>query len=99
MYAMDYMDAATTRILSPHILPVEDLSEMLIHIEEELPSTMYLLVSLDDTLHFYQYLCTLILVAEEHFLLLIKVPIQDPAQQLKIYQVFNLFIPRGNLSA
>ena len=26
---MDYIDAATTRILSPHVLPVEDLREML----------------------------------------------------------------------
>ena len=33
------------------------------------------------------------------FLLLIDVPIQDHAQQLEIYQVFNLVIPHGNLSA
>ena len=69
------------------------------HIEVELPSTMHLPVSSDDTLNFYWYLCTHILVAEEQFLLLIDIPIQDQAQQLKIYQVFNLFIPRGNLSA
>ena len=53
MHAMDYIDAATTGILSPHVLPVEDLWKMLIHIEEALPSTMHLPVSLDDTLHFY----------------------------------------------
>ena len=40
-----------------------------------------------------------VLVAEEQFLLLIDVPIQDQAQQLVIYQVFNLLIPKGNLSA
>ena len=45
MHAMDYTDAATTGILSPHILPVEDLREMLIHIKAELPSTMHLSVS------------------------------------------------------
>ena len=39
------------------------------------------------------------LVAGEQFLLLIDIPIQDHAQQLEIYQVFNLFIPTGNLSA
>ena len=72
---------------------------MLIHTEVELPLTMHLPVSLDDTLHFYRYLCTHILVAEELFLLLIDVPIQDHAQQLKIYQFFNLLIPKGNLSA
>ena len=43
MHAMYYIDAATTGILSPHILPVE------------LPSTMHLPVSLDDTLHFCRY--------------------------------------------
>ena len=32
MYAMDYIDAATTGLLSPHVLPVEDLREMLMHI-------------------------------------------------------------------
>ena len=60
---------------------------------------MHLPVSSDDTLHFYIYLCTHILVAEEQFLLLIDAPIQDCAQQFKIYQVFNLLIPWGNLSA
>ena len=53
MHVMDYVDAATTGILPPHILPVEDLQEMLIHIEGELLSTMHLPVSSDDTLHFY----------------------------------------------
>ena len=99
MHAMDYIDAATTGILSSHVLPVEDLWEMLIHIKAELPSTMYLPVSLDDTLHFYRYLCTHVLIVEEQFLLLIDVPIQDHTQQLDIYQVFNLLIPKGNLSA
>ena len=58
MHAMDYIDTATTSILSPHVLPVEDLQEMLIHIRAELPSTMHVSVSLDDTLDFYRYLCT-----------------------------------------
>ena len=98
MHATDYTNAATTGILSPHILPVEDLREMLMHIKAELPSTMYLPVLLDDTLHFYRYLHTHTLVAEEQFLLLIGVPIQDHAQQLDIYHVFNLCIPWGNLS-
>ena len=80
---MDYIDAATTGILSPHIFPVEDLREMLMHIEAELPSTMHLPVSPDDTLHFCRYLCTDILVAEEQFLMLTDVPTQDCAQQLK----------------
>ena len=87
---MDYIDVATTGILSPHVIPVEELQEMLIDIEAELPSTMHLPVSLDPTLHFYRYLCTHILVTEEQFLLLFDVTIQDCMQQLKIYQVFNL---------
>ena len=99
MHPMDYIDTATTGILLPHVLPVEDLREMLMHIEVELPSAMHLPVSLDDTLHFYRYLSTHVLVAAEQFLLLIDVPIQDHAQQLVIYQVFNLLIPQGNLSA
>ena len=56
-------------------------------------------MSLDDTLHFYRYLHTHILVVEGKFLLLIDVPIQDHTQQLKIYQVFNQLIPKGNMSA
>ena len=99
MHAMDYIDAATTSILSPHVCPVEDLQEILMHIEAELPSTMHLPVSLDDTLYIYRYHYTHVLVAEEQFLLLIDMPIQGCAQQLEIYQVFNLFIPQGNLSA
>ena len=51
MHVMDYIDAATTGILSPHVLPVEDFQKMLTHIEEILPSTMHVPVSSDDTLH------------------------------------------------
>ena len=98
MHATDYIDAATMGILSPHVLPVEDLQEMLIHIEAELLSTMHLPMSPDDTLHFCRYLYTQIFVVEEQFLLLIDVPIQD-CTQLEIYWVFNLLIPKGNLSA
>ena len=56
---MDYIDAATTGTLSPHILPIMDLKKMLAHIEETLLSTLHLPVSSEDTLHFYQYLCTM----------------------------------------
>ena len=66
--------------------------------ESELPSTMHLPIS-DDTLHFYQYLSTHVLIAEGQFLLLIDVPIQNRAQQLQIYEVFNLPVPHSNLSA
>ena len=55
-HIMDYINAATTGTLSPHVLPVWDLKEMLIHIEESLPSTLHLPVSSVDTLHFYHYL-------------------------------------------
>ena len=96
---MDYMDAAITGILSPHVLLVEDLRRMPLHIKETLTLTMYLPVSSEDTLHFYRYLCTHILIADEQFLLLINVPIQDHAQQLKIYEVFHLGIPHRNFSA
>ena len=77
---MDYIDAATTGILSPHVLPVEDLRKMLWHIEKTLPLTMHLPVSSEDTLHFYRYLHTHISIADEQFLLLIDVPIQDCTQ-------------------
>ena len=38
-HTMDYIDAATTGTLSPHILPILYLKKMLAHIEETLPST------------------------------------------------------------
>ena len=61
IHIMDYMDAATTNVLPPNILSVEDLRSMLQHIESELPTTMHLPISLDDQLHFYQYLNTHVL--------------------------------------
>ena len=36
------------------------------------------------------------MIADEQLLLLINVPIQDHAQQLEIYKVFNLAIPHRN---
>ena len=50
---------------------------MLSYIEETLPPTLHLPVSLEDTIHFYQYLHTHVLIANKQFLLLIDVPIQD----------------------
>ena len=89
MHTMDYIDAATTRILSPHVLPV-DLRKMLLHIEETLPLTMHLPVSSEDALHFYRYLCIHVLIADKQFLLLIIVPIQDHAQQCEINNIQSL---------
>ena len=60
---------------------------------------MHLPISSEDALHFCRYLCTHLLIADEQFLLLINVPIQDHAQQIEIYEVFNLAIPHGNFSA
>ena len=99
LHTMDYIDTVTKGILSPHVLPVQDLIEMLKHIEETLPSTMHLPISSEDTLHFYRYLCTHVLITDEQFLLLIDMPIQDHAQQIEVYKVFNLDILHGNYSA
>ena len=75
MHAMDCIDAATTDTLSPHVLPAENLWKMLVYIEEALLSTMHLPVSSEDTLYFYRYLHTHILITDKTFLLLIDVPI------------------------
>ena len=98
MYIMDHVNAATTGTLSPHILPIMDLKQMLSHIEEAVPSTMHFPVSSEDTLHFYRYLHTHILIANRQFLLLIDVPLLDHLQQLSIYRIFTLDIPHGNFT-
>ena len=96
LHTKDYIDAATTGILSLHVLPVKDLREMLKHIEETPPSTIHLPISSEDTLHFYRYLPTHVLIADEQFVLLIDVSIQDHTQHMEIYEVFNLDIPHRN---
>ena len=60
---------------------------------------MHLPISSEDALHFYRYLCTHILIADEQFLLLVDIPIQDHAQEMERYEVFNLDIPHRNFSA
>ena len=96
MHTMDYINAATTETLSPHVLPITDVKQMLSHIEETLPSTMHLPVSSEDTLHFYRYL-----IANQQFLLLIDVPVQDCMQQLSMQQlsIYKISIPHGNFTA
>ena len=96
---MDYIDAATTGTLSPHILPIMNLKKMLSHIKETQLSTLHLPASSEDTLHFCCYLCTYVLIANKQFLLLIDVPIHDQSQQLSIYKIFTLDIPHGNFTA
>ena len=67
MHIMDYVNAATTGTLLAHILPIMDLRKMLAHIEETLPPTLHLPVSSEDTLHFYRYLCTHVLITNKQF--------------------------------
>ena len=97
-HMLEYIDTATTGTLTPHLIPVPDLQQMLYQIESELPPNMHLPIPSSDPLHFYRYLQTHILVEENQFLLLIDVPIQDRAQQIQIYQIINLPVPVGNYS-
>ena len=53
----------------------------------------------EDTLHFYRYLHTHILIENKQFFLLIDIPIQARACQITVYQVFTLDIPFENYSA
>ena len=59
---MDYIDAAISGTPSPHVLPIMDLQRMLKHIADTLPPTLHLPISPEDTLHFYRYLHTHILI-------------------------------------
>ena len=76
-----------------------DLQKKLLHISDTLPTKLHLPVSPDDTLYFYRYLRTHVLIENKQFLLLIDVPIQDRSQQIIIHKVFTLSIPHGNFSA
>ena len=72
---------------------------MLQHIADTLPPTLHLPILPVDTLHFYRYLHTHILIENKQFLLLSDIPIQDRAHQITKHQVFTLDIPHGNYSA
>ena len=96
---MEYINAATSGRLSPHVLPIIDLQKMLQHIADTLPLTLHLSISPEDTLHFYRYLHTHVLIENKHFLLLIDVPIQVRSCQLTIHQILTLDIPHGTYSA
>ena len=98
-HTMESINAATSRTLSPHVLPITDLQKMLRHIADTLPPTLHLPISPEDTLHFYRFLHTHILIENKQFLLLIDIPIQDTAHQITVHQVFTLDIPHGIYSA
>ena len=99
IHTMDYMDAVTTgNTLTTCTTHRRSPRNAITHwgntsFHHALP------ISSEDVLHFYRYLCTHVLIADEQFPLMIDVPIQDHAQQLEIYKVFNLAIPHGNFSA
>ena len=73
-HTMDYIDTATSGTLSPHVLPVIDLQRILLHIADSLPAMLHVPVAPDDTLQFYRYLCTHVLIENKQFLLPIDVP-------------------------
>ena len=100
MHTMEYIDAATSGILSPHVLPVTDLQKMLQHIADTLPPTLHLPISLRGhpallQVPMYAHLDR----KKKQFLLLIDIPIQDRACQITVHQIFTLDIPYGNYSA
>ena len=96
-HVLEYIDTATTSTLTPHLIPVPDLQQMLYQIESELPPNMHLPIPSSDPLHFYRNLwMPLDVSGGEPILLLIDVPIQDRAQQIQIYQIINLPVPVGN---
>ena len=66
-HTKEYINAATSGTTSPHVLPVMDLQRMLQHIADTLPSTLHLPFSPEDTLHFYRYLCTDVLIKNRQF--------------------------------
>ena len=41
-HTMEYLNAATSGTLSPHVLPITDLQKMLWHIADTLPLTLHL---------------------------------------------------------
>ena len=98
-HTMEYINAATSGTLSPHVLPVIDLQRMLQHIADTLPPTLHLAISPEDTLNFHRYLHTHVLIENKQFLLLINVPIQDRSRPVTIHQILDLDIPQGNYSA
>ena len=98
-HTMDYIDAVTSGTLFPHVLPVIDLQRMLQHIADTIPPTLHLPISPEDTLHFYRYLHTHIVIENKQFLLLIDMPIQDRSRKITIHQILTLDILQGNYSA
>ena len=88
-YTMEYINAAMSGTLSPHVLPVIDLQKMLQHIANTLPPTLHLPISPENSLHFYRYLHTQVLIKNKQFLLLIDIPIQDRSQQITIHQILT----------
>ena len=63
-HVLEYIDTATTGTLTPHLIPVPDLQQMLYRVESELPPNMHLPIPSLDLLHFYIYLRTHVLVEE-----------------------------------
>ena len=52
-HTLDYLEAATTNILSQDIPPVKELGNLPRHIKVQLPLIMHLPISLENALHFY----------------------------------------------
>ena len=97
-HVLEYVGATTSGILTPHLVPVTDLQNLLESIEKNLPPNMHLPVPSSDPLHFYRHLKCHVLIERNEFLLLIDIPIQDRAQQIQIYKIINIPVPVGNFS-
>ena len=98
IHMMDFVDAATTNVLSPDIFPVADLRNSLRHIESELPPRMHPPISSDNTLHFYLYLNTHVLIEMGSSYSFSIGPCKTEHNSFKIYKVSSLPVPHTYLS-
>ena len=94
-HTMDYINAAT----SASCLTGHGSTKNAVTHSRCLTTYATLPVSPDDTLHFYRYLCTHVLIKNKQFLLLIDIPMQDRSWQITIHEILTLSIPHGNYSA
>ena len=99
-HTKDYINATTSGMLSPHVLPVADLWKMpTAHCRQPTSYSAPANITSGHPTLLQVSVHTHVLIENKQFLLLIDIPIQDRAHQITIHQVFTLDIPHGNYSA
>ncbi len=83
--------------LAPSVLEPDDLENILLHIQEQLPDFLMLPKDVNSLWYYYQILTCTMLVKENQYAIVVTLPLLDRNSNYEIYKIHNVPLPHENV--